>query len=209
MSLLLLLIISVICGVISSTPPGPINLYIAQKVLLKNNHGRSSILLGIVFADVLFAALAFTGYYTFLKDNNIEKWIITLGSLLIIVLGIIQFIQNRKEVLVSKGKQPAISSLASFIKGFLLCGSNPGFLLWWVFVASKYSEFSITVKSLFDVVVVISGIALGDFLWFRLYIWLMERGSGNLQPKNIILFQKIVSLLLVVLGIFSLITVFS
>ena len=122
-------------GIISSTPLGPINLLVAENYLSKKKIKIIPFLCGVILVDSIFGYLTFWGFEEFLSDYQIVGTGIGLfGGIAIIALGGIGLYQqfkgkhNPTKKIELKKNIFLKSSTASFSKGFVLCGSNPGFI---------------------------------------------------------------------------------
>ena len=137
-----LLLIGIGFGIISSTPLGPINLLVAENYLSDKKVKIIPFLSGVILIDSIFGYLTFWGFEEFLSDYEIiGAGIGIFGGLAIIAIGIVGIYQqfkgkhNPKKKIDLKKNIFLKSSTASFSKGFILCGSNPGFIAFWGWVA--------------------------------------------------------------------------
>ena len=187
MTVIIVLIAAIFCGIISSTPPGPINLLIADRILSNRKSSYVAFLSGIISIDILFAILAFWGYYQFLSESNFGVGLSIAGSIFLILLGTISLKNAIKseEELSPRGSQTRSSFVKDYIAGFFLCGSNPGFLVWWVFVATKFESLGLIELDALLMLIIAIGIAIGYLIWFVLYIKLLKIGR-NIMAKGII-----------------------
>ncbi len=215
MSLFILISTGTLAGFLASTPFGPINLLIAHSVLSGKNQGFAPFLTGVILTDVFFAALAFLGWASFFSQKELtSEWEIA-GGLLIIALGG-YFLKRSltKEQLKSEDNAPAapsiqfkIRAIRDFLKGVVLCGVNPGFILFWVFVASQIQKFNISEMSYPDISLLLIGVALGNILWFWFYLTILKYGSRKFSNHIIKYIRIAISLVLIVLGIFTIVQV--
>lgn len=214
--LLFLLGLGILFGVISSTPLGPINLLVAENFLSAKKIKIIPFLIGVILIDSIFGYFTFWGFETiFSKYDLLGAGIGIFGGLCIILLGAVGLYQllSKKE---GKVKSVAIkksiflkSSTASFTKGFILCGSNPGFIAFWGWVAynaknwsaSIFPEHNITEINLLLFSV---GIVLGDFIWFGFFIYLLKKGAKKYSDSLLYKVRLIISLALIILGIYTL-----
>jgi threonine/homoserine/homoserine lactone efflux protein len=212
-----LLFLGIGFGIISSTPLGPINLLVAENYLSKPKIKIIPFLFGVIIIDSIFGYLTFLGFDRFLTDSpEIGISIGFFGGLSIILLGVI----GAYQLLTSKSTKSSNieikksiflkSSLASFGKGFVLCGSNPGFIAFWAWVAYNAKGWitklfpSVQINN-FNLILFSFGIIVGDFLWFGFFVFLLKKGVKKYNPNILKKIRLVISLLLIVLGVYTLI----
>lgn len=215
--LLFLLFLGIGFGVISSTPLGPINLLVAENYLSKPKIQIIPFLFGVIIIDSIFGYLTFLGFDRFLIESpEIGTGIGVFGGLSIILLGVVGAYQllSKKE---SKSSTIKIKKsiflklpLASFGKGFVLCGSNPGFIAFWAWVAYNAQGwitklFPTVNVNHFNLVLFSIGIIIGDFLWFGFFIHLLKKGVKNYNASILIKIRLIISFTLIILGGYTLV----
>ena len=206
MTVIIVFIAAILCGIISSTPPGPINLLIADRILSNRKSSFVAFLSGIISIDILFAILAFWGYYQFLSESNFGVGLSIAGSIFLILLGTISLKNaiETEEELSPQGSQIRSSFVRDYIAGFFLCGSNPGFLVWWVFVATKFESLGLIELDASLMLIIAIGIAIGDLIWFVLYIKLLKIGRNIIANGIIKKLRIVVATFLILLGIITL-----
>lgn len=215
--LFFLLFLGIGFGVISSTPLGPINLLVAENYLNKPKIQIIPFLFGVIIIDSIFGYLTFLGFDRFLIESpEIGTGIGVFGGVSITLLGIIGAYQliAKKETKSSsiKIKKSIFLKLplASFGKGFVLCGSNPGFLAFWAWVAYNAQGWiaklfpTISINN-FNLLIFSLGIIIGDFLWFGFFIHLLKKGAKNYNTSILIKIRLIISFSLIILGIYTLV----
>lgn len=214
-----LLLLGIGFGIISSTPLGPINLLVAENYLSKPKIQIKPFLFGVILIDSIFGYITFLGYEKFLSDApEIGMGIGVFGGACIIILGIIGVYQLYKKPASIKPKDAIIkksiflkSASASFGKGFILCGSNPGFIAFWGWVAFNaedwasrlFPNYSITY---FNLLLFSAGIILGDFLWFGFFIKILKKGAKKYSDSILNKIRLIISIALIALGLFTVCT---
>lgn len=210
-----ILILGVGFGIISSTPLGPINLLVAENYLNKKKVKIAPFLSGVILIDSIFGYLTFWGFEEFLSDYKIIGTGIGLfGGIAIIVLGSIGLQQqfkgkhNTNKKIEIKKNIFLKSSTASFSKGFILCGSNPGFIAFWGWVAYNaktwtYQNFPDFEINFYNLILFPIGIIIGDFLWFGLFTYLLKRGARRYSGSIIDKIRTFISWGLIALGLFT------
>ena len=203
-------------GVISSTPLGPINLLVAENYLSVKKVKILPFLSGVILIDSIFGYLTFWGFDKFLSDYKlVGTGIGILGGIAIISLGIIGVYQqvkgkhNPDKKIEIKKSIFLKSSTASFTKGFILCGSNPGFIAFWGWVAYNAKTWTGNAFPTFDIdyfnlLLFPIGIIIGDAIWFGVFTLLLKKGARRYSGSLIDKIRLFISWGLVVLGIFTL-----
>ena len=202
-------------GIISSTPLGPINLLVAENYLSEKKVKIVPFLIGVILVDSIFGYLTFWGFEKFLSDYQIiGAGIGIIGGLAIIAIGAIGVYQqfkgknNKKKIEIKKNIFLS-SSTASLSKGFVLCGSNPGFIAFWGWVAynaknwttDSFPQFDLNI---YNLILFPIGIIIGDFIWFGLFTFLLKRGARRYSGSLIDKIRIFISWGLIALGVFTL-----
>ena len=200
--LLEFLLIGTVCGIFSSTPPGPINLLIADTVLGGQKIKLKSFLSGIIIVDALFALLAFWGYSAFLEGTDFSFYLSLFGGFVLIILGVLGIYSTLSTKAIKEKTQFGKSTF--FVKGLLLMIANPGFLAFWVIVANQIGSFSWHPITNLRTITLVIGVALGDLIWFILFIRLLRFGKGKMNHLFIPKLRLFISSLLILIGLYAL-----
>lgn len=211
-----LLLLGIGFGIISSTPLGPINLLVAENYLSKPKIKIKPFLFGVILIDSIFGYITFLGYEKFLSDApKIGMGIGLFGGACIVLLGIVGIYQLYKKPVDSKSTKQVIkksiflkSSSASFGKGFILCGSNPGFIAFWGWVAFNAEDWASKLFpgypiNYFNLILFSLGIILGDFLWFGFFIKILKKGAKKYSDSILNKIRLVISIALILLGLFT------
>lgn len=183
----------VACGFLSSSPLGTINLWIVDRTLRDStNPGEKSLralkwfLLGVIAADLAYAAAAAWGYHTFLAETKLEKWVAGVGGIFLIILGLISLSRSGNEKAYFSLNQN--SPIRELLLGAFMCGSNPGFFLFWIFAIDQIENHLGLILTGTAVPCFLAGIALGDLLWFSVLARIVcrFRSMVSKRVKNII-----------------------
>jgi len=213
---LFLLSIGIGFGIISSTPLGPINLLVAENHLSEKKIKIVPFLTGVILIDSIFGYITFLGVDKFLsKYNLLGTGIGISGGLCILALGGLGVYQQLNKKGDSKKKEVEIkkniflkSSAASFSKGFILCGSNPGFIAFWGWVAfnaknwtnDAFPQFEINI---YNLILFPIGIIIGDFVWFGFFSYLLKKGAEKYSAGILDNIRSIISWVLILLGLYT------
>lgn len=201
--ILTLLLVGLIGGFLSSAPIGPINLLLADSVIASRALHRKAFLTGVILVDLLFAALAFWGYHQYMEGPLLGKWVPLAGGLFVVVLGGLGLSASlrvdEKEEKGEKRRKGGGDLWKDLLQGLFLCGSNPAFLLFWVYVVSWLSWYGVEEGAGASVFLLL-GITFGDLLWFGSYIHILGRGADRLKGGRLRSFRGVLSFLLILLG---------
>jgi threonine/homoserine/homoserine lactone efflux protein len=197
-----------ICGFLSSSPLGSINLWIIARIL--NDGARSAriiwYLLGVVSADLTYAALAAWGYHALFSDTAAEAWIAGLGGSFLILLGVLALRRHADEGPADPGAKTA-SPLRQWLLGVFMCGSNPGFLLFWIYAIDQLENHFAAAFTGQALWFFLAGIAAGDLLWFGLLITGIGRFRHMVSEKINRVVNRAVGAAFIVIGVVSIIKI--
>lgn len=207
---LILVLSGTLCGFFSSSPPGPINLLVADSVLGERKLHRSSFIIGVIIGELTIAGIAFWGYHEFFDGPAFQRWAPLVGGVFVIGLGGAGLFlpSGRKEGRSSEKEHSGKKKGGDFFQGLFLCISNPAFLLFWIYVMSfiSYLEVSdgVPMKSLF----LLMGIGLGNTIWFTFFTRLLYHGADRLKGALLPYLRKGISVALIFLGLAGIIMFF-
>lgn len=182
--LLLLAACGAVGGFLSSTPLGVINLWVVNSAIGHVEKALRWFIAGVIVTDICYAGVAAWGYHQFLQEGNVGRWLEFTGGAFLIILGL----ANLRKVAASKGpvtdKAPTGKTpLRDFMLGVFMCGSNPAFLMFWVYAIKKVEEhFHLTLTDQ-TIIAFLGGIAVGDALWFKLITSVVRRGRSKVNTR--------------------------
>lgn len=206
-SLPIFLIAGLVSGFCSSAPLGPINLWLVEAVIKGELKALRWFLFGVIVVDLIFAVVAIWGYYKFLEDSPFLLPIQVGAGFFLIAIGLFGLIKLRKkdgtsDLSDTMGK-PVGGVFHHIIYGMTICGSNPGFLMFWLFVVNFMNDSLDLSFSLHGNVLFVVGVALGDWLWFRLLIWVVKKGLNLAKPKFLLVIRYLISFTFLSFGILT------
>lgn len=167
-------------GFLSSTPIGPINLSIMHEA--RQGRRRSLLLFtgGVVLADLLVAGLAFFGLVQAHLSTEMLRLISLVGGLVFLFLALWSW--KKSEEPHAENQIPQLKW--KFFTGFLFCGLNPGFFLFWIYASSFVLAGTLASTKTNFAVAFLSGILIGDLLWFSLFSVLAFRSRRILSERR-------------------------
>jgi len=204
-----LLVSGFISGFCSSAPLGPINLWLINATLSDTKLYKLWFLSGVVVVDMGFAAIALWGYFSLIKGSSITDLWGLIGGGFLIILGIVMFLKNRtQDNEESSPNQPDLSGanrMKSFITGTFLCGSNPAFLMFWIFVVNYIENKLPLTPSLSATIFFVTGVAFGDFIWFSLLVKITRLGIGKIKFSYLAVIRNCIAAGFVIFGMIALV----
>ncbi len=205
---LLLLMVGVISGVISSVPIGPTNLWIANALLppKKPRLNLFCFVSAITLMDTLYALIAFWGYYSVLKETAFGIGLGFTVAIGLMVLGIYEIFDSKRHTKMGQETMASVSpnsppkALGDLFIGILL-GANPTFIIYWLAVAHVCDDFGIHHLDTGFALVVCLGVVLGDTLWYGSLITLLKRGLHLISGSFIVRLRSMIGFGFVAFGL--------
>ncbi len=185
---------------------GPVFFVLLETSVVKGFRAAMMLDFGVVFADIVFIIIAYFSSYRLIQSLKDEPALFIFGGLIMLTYGIITFVQNKKA---SKNIDPEDpielaknNYLSLFIKGFFLNFINIGVLGFWLAVlitVGPQLELKATRMITFFTTLILSYLVTDVFK-----ILLAKQLRNKLNPKNIILIKKTISVVLILSGVFLL-----
>lgn len=194
-------------GFLSSAPMGPVGMLCVQRTL--NDGKRPGLVtgLGAVAGDMLIALLAIIaalglGFSTeFIQQH--EGPLKVVGSVILIVFGYIIFNKNPSKSL-TKLKESA-SHWKVFVSSLILTISNIATLFLYIALFARFNVIDADKPFGYDLITILF-IGVGAFLWWLLVTYLVNKLRNRFNPRGLQIFNKIIGVLLIGLGIAGIIT---
>ncbi|MCA0131262.1 LysE family translocator [Winogradskyella alexanderae] len=190
-------------GIILAFTIGPVFFVLLETGATKGFKSAVIFDLGVIFADVVFIALAFFSTSKLIDKIKDDPNFLIFGGVLLVVYGLISFIKTSRSFrsIVKEYRRidlPKRDYGKLFIKGFLLNFINIGVLLGWLgFIVIGTS----LTTSENGVVLFISTMLISYFLTDLIKIALAKRLKSKLTPRRIFKTKKIVALVILGFGI--------
>jgi threonine/homoserine/homoserine lactone efflux protein len=186
---------------------GPVFFVLLETSVVKGFKAAIVFDLGVVLADIIFIIVAFFSSYRLIQSIKDDPALFIFGGLVMLTYGIISFAKNRKESKKSIDEiDPKILAktnyLSLFFKGFFLNFINIGVLGFWLAIL-------ITVGPQLELqtsrmLTFFSTLIVTYFITDIFKILLAKQLRNKLNPKNILLIKKVISIILIVCGVFLL-----
>lgn len=183
---------------------GPVFFVLLETSVIKGFRAAIIFDLGVVLADIVFIAIAFFSSYRLIQSIKNDPALYIFGGFVMLTYGIISFIQNKKESKKSIDEiDPKVlektNYFSLFIKGFFLNFINIGVLGFWlailITVGPQLELKTSRMLTFFGTLIVTY------FLTDIFKILAAKQLRKKLNPKNILLIKKIISIILIICGI--------
>ncbi|MFZ4678645.1 MAG: LysE family translocator [Flavobacterium sp.] len=187
---------------------GPVFFVLLETSVVKGFRAALFFDLGVILADIVFITIAFFSSYRLIQTIKDDPALFIFGGLVMLTYGIISFINNRKEARKIKideidPKELAKTNYVSlFVKGFFLNFINIGVLGFWLAILITIGP-QLELKTS-RMLTFFSTLIISYFITDIFKILLAKQLRSKLNPKNILLIKKIISIILIVSGIFLL-----
>ncbi len=190
-------------GIILAFTIGPVFFVLLETGATKGFKSAVIFDLGVIFADVVFIALAFFSTNKLVDKIKDDPNFLIFGGVLLVVYGVTSFIKTSRSfrsIVKEYGRieLPKKDYGRLFIKGFLLNFINIGVLLGWLgFIVVGTS----LTTSENGVIVFISTMLITYFLTDLVKIALAKRLKNKLTPRRVFKTKKIVALVILGFGV--------
>jgi len=199
-----------ISGLLLSIPVGPVNLTIMNEGARRGLVWALLISLGAAVMEIIYCALAFTGFAQFFDNRVIKAGMEVFSFVFMLFLGM-KFLLSK-----TVGAATHLSASAdrleeriedklhphsAFMTGFVRVMGNPGVLLFWIILAASFISHEWVVPTLQGKFACVTGVALGTGLWFAGLSYGVSRGHGRMSEKTLLRMEHISGLMLVLFGL--------
>lgn len=183
---------------------GPVFFVLLETSVVKGFRAAVVFDLGVVFADIVFILIAFFSSYRLIQSIKDDPALFIFGGLVMLTYGIISFVKNKKESKKSLDeidpKELAKTNYFSlFIKGFFLNFINIGVLGFWLAILITIGP-QLELKAS-RMITFFSTLIVSYFITDIFKILLAKQLRNKLNPKNILLIKKFISIVLIICGV--------
>jgi threonine/homoserine/homoserine lactone efflux protein len=185
---------------------GPVFFVLLETSVVKGFRAAFVFDLGVVLADVIFILIAYFSSYRLLESIKDDPALFVFGGLVMLTYGIISFVKTKKPKKNIDPEDPEelarTNYFSLFIKGFFLNFINIGVLGFWlaiILTVGPKLELNPTRMLIFFTTVVLGYLVTDIFK-----IMLAKQLRNQLNPHNIALIKKVISVILMISGIFLL-----
>jgi threonine/homoserine/homoserine lactone efflux protein len=186
---------------------GPVFFVLLETSVVKGFKAAIIFDLGVVLADIVFILIAYFSSYRLIQSIKDDPALFIFGGLVMLTYGIISFVKNRKELRKSIDEEDPVelaknNYISLFIKGFFLNFINIGVLGFWLAILITIGP-QLELKAS-RMITFFSTLILSYFITDIFKILLAKQLRKKLNPNNILLIKKFISIVLIISGVFLL-----
>ena len=183
---------------------GPVFFVLLETSVVKGFRAAVMFDLGVVLADIIFILIAFFSSYRLIQSIKDDPALFIFGGLVMLTYGIISFIKNKKESRknideIDPKELAKTNYFSLFIKGFFLNFINIGVLGFWLAILITIGP-QLELKPT-RMITFFATLIIVYFITDLFKIILAKQLRSKLNPKNILLIKKIISIALIVCGV--------
>jgi threonine/homoserine/homoserine lactone efflux protein len=183
---------------------GPVFFVLLETSVVKGFKAAIIFDLGVVLADIIFIIVAFFSSYRLIQSIKNDPALFIFGGLVMLTYGIISFAKNKKESKKSideiDPKELAKTNyLSLFAKGFFLNFINIGVLGFWLAILITIGP-QLELKTS-RMMTFFSTLIITYFITDIFKIVAAKQLRKKLNPKNILLIKKGISIVLIICGV--------
>lgn len=199
-----------VSGLLLAIPVGPINLTILNEGARRGFVWALLIGLGASAMEVIYCALAFTGFSSFFAERGIKAamevfsfaFLLFLGARFLFAKSVVAPVQlgaaaERLEERIEERLHPH----SAFMIGFVRVLANPGVLVFWIILAANFVSRDWVAPSWSGKLACAGGVAAGTTLWFVALSYGVSRGHGRLSEKTLLRMERASGAVLLALGL--------
>jgi threonine/homoserine/homoserine lactone efflux protein len=185
------LVTGFISGLLLSIPVGPVNLTIINEGARRGFKWGALIGLGASLMEVIYCALAFTGFASIFNEGNWKKAMELISFLFMLGLGL-KFLFIRTLPLTGKeGRfEKRLHPTSAFATGFVRVMANPGVFLFWIFLGIYFIAHTWVKPTLASKGACVAGVALGTSAWFFGLSWAVSLGHRKFSEKTLLRMER-------------------
>jgi threonine/homoserine/homoserine lactone efflux protein len=184
-----------ISGLLVSIPVGPINLTIVNEGARRGFKWAALIGLGATVMELIYCFIAFTGFALFFQGRVIKAVMELFSFVFMLYLGV-KFIRAKKvqsptQILHASTRleeriEAKFHPHSAFMTGLVRVMSNPGVLLFWIFLATSFTSHDWVQQTWPSKLTCLAGVAGGVGLWFFGLSWAVSFGHGKFSDKTLL-----------------------
>src|ERR1043166_1980830 len=177
-----------VSGFLLSVPVGPINFTIINEGARRGFRWAFLIGLGAVVMEVIYCALAFTGFASFFSQGYVKAAMELFSFVFMLFLGV-KFLlarsiesSHRLEVQIEEKLHPH----SAFMTGFVRVMGNPGVFVFWIILAANFMSREWVQPGEVNKFACVGGVAVGTGLWFFGLSWATSLGHQKWSEKTLL-----------------------
>jgi len=192
-----------VSGLLLSIPVGPVNVTIINEGARRGLLWALMIGFGAVAMEVLYCALAFTGFASLFQGRIISATMEVASFVFMLYLGV-KFLTARSIKGVSKVEvriEEKLHPHSAFMIGFVRVMANPGVFIFWIMLAAYFIRRDWVEPTWSGKMSCVLGVTAGTSLWFSSLSYAVSLGHRKFTEKTLLRMEKISGLCLIALGI--------
>jgi len=200
-----------ISGFLLCIPVGPINLTIINEGARRGFLWAALIGLGASAMEVIYCAIAFTGFSTIFTQRSFVKAAMEVFSFAFMLYLGVKFLRaktvaapihissaaDRMEGRIEDKLRPH----SAFLTGLVRVMANPGVLLFWIFLAVYFMARDWVRPDWPSKLACVGGVAASTTVWFLGLSWGVSRGHGRFSEKTLLRMEHFSGVLLLGMGL--------
>lgn len=185
---------------------GPVFFVLLETSVVKGFRAAVVFDLGVVLADIIFILIAYFSSYRLIESIKDDPALFIFGGLVMLTYGIISFVKNKKAKKNIDPEDPVVLAQTNyfslFIKGFFLNFINIGVLGFWLAILITIGpQLKLDPTRMFTF---FTAVIVSYFITDVFKILLAKQLRNKLNPNNILRIKKVISIILIISGIFLL-----
>jgi len=185
---------------------GPVFFVLLETSVVKGFRAALVFDLGVVLADVIFILIAYFSSYRLIESIKDDPALFIFGGLVMLTYGIISIVKTKKAKKNIDPEDPAELAknnyFSLFFKGFFLNFINIGVLGFWLAILITMGpKLELDPTRMFTF---FTAVILSYFITDIFKILLAKQLRSKLNPNNILLIKKAISIVLIISGVFLL-----
>jgi threonine/homoserine/homoserine lactone efflux protein len=193
-----------ISGLLLSIPVGPINLTIINEGARRGFQWAAMIGLGATVMEVLYCAIAFTGFASFFSRGYVKAAMELFSFVFMLFLGVkfllvksaaaatdLTAATSKFEHQIEDQIQEKLHPHSAFMTGIVRVMGNPGVLVFWIILAASFvSREWVDVSCRGTKLACITGVACGTGLWFLGLSWAVSLGHRKFSERTLLTMER-------------------
>jgi len=185
---------------------GPVFFVLLETSVVKGFRAAVVFDLGVVLADIIFILIAYFSSYRLIESIKDDPALFVFGGLVMLTYGIISFVKNKKAKKNIDPEDPVdlaqTNYFSLFFKGFFLNFINIGVLGFWLAILITIGpQLKLDPTRMFTF---FTAVIISYFITDIFKILLAKQLRNKLNPNNILRIKQVISVVLIISGIFLL-----
>lgn len=194
-------------GLILCIPVGPVNITILNEGARRGFKWAALIGLGATAMEVIYCAVAFTGFAAFFEKGWIKSVMEVFSFAFMLFLGV-RFLLAKSVPLVEKLElkieeriEEKLHPHSAFMIGFVRTLANPGVLLGWIILGANFISRGWVEPNRESKLACLAGVTLSVGLWFTGLSWAISLGHKKFTEKTMVKMERLSGVGLIILAL--------